>query len=295
MDWADLSSNNGAIDVRAYARSGRTFLMLKATEGTGYRWYGGDGLHTEAHAAGLNVGRYGWLRPDADPVAQADYFVDAIKDLVRPGDVAMTDFEATYGAADPGDAARARQLRAFNTRIGNRLPHIDLWVYTGNWYLAGKPACQSEVRRWPVVMSDYSSYGDGQVPNPYRLNYVARQYTDRASFPGLAGTGDGNRFYSSAATASAGHQLLTTGGPHMFSLYRDSTSGHWYIGAVGYFAACRSRRDVLVAAHNPLCVNGADARAVLEKGNRQALARLTFATRTLADIKTQLLTIGGTK
>lgn len=84
----------------------------------------------------------------------------------------------------------------------------------------------------------------------------------------------------------------------MFSLYHDSSTGHWYLGAPGYFVACATRRDVLVAAYNPLCVNGKDVLAAVNgKGNaaKAAAGRVSFATKTLADMKTQLLAIGGAK
>lgn len=293
--YADVSSNNGTIDVAAYKASGHTSLMVKATEGVGYTWYGGQSTAEWVHKLGLTVGWYGWIRPDFDPAAQADYFTHAVRPLLKPGDVLMGDFEATANVSDPPDQVRAQQLRTWATRVGNTLPDHELLVYTGNWYLDGKPAMQAECRRWPIVMSDYS--GVSVLPNEYRLTYVAWQWTDTATVPGVPGQCDYNRLLNTHATDSITRHLLTNGAHTMYSLYRDAKTGHWYVGAVGYWQACRTRRDVQVASVDPLCANGHDVRAVLGRGRkaRAALARASFATSTLADIKTQLLTIGGTK
>lgn len=295
--FADVSSNNGVVDLAAYARAGHRLIMAKTTEGTGYRWYGGDSLHERAHELGLAVGRYGWIRPDESARAQADYFVAAVRPLLRPGDVLMGDFEATADARDPGDAARAQQLRTWATRVGNQLHGHDLWIYTGNWYLAGKPHVQAECRRWPVVMSDYS--GAAELPNEYRLNYVAWQFTDRARVAGVPGECDYNRLLPTTGTDSLTARKLRR--PHtMYSLYRDRTTGHWYVGAAGYWAACTTKRDVLVAIADPQCTNRAQvARATQGPGTKKArataLATFNFPPKTLADMRARLLAIGGAK
>lgn len=226
--WVDVSSNNPYPDIAAYASAGYTHICRKVSEGTGYHWAEGDTLTDQAHARGLTVGHYHWLRPDQDPTAQADYFHALIVGRTRPGDVLMTDFEATSDAPDPSDAARAGQLRAFNQRVRARMPLLPLHVYTGNWYLAGKPACQAEVRRSPVVISFYDP---GDPPNPYGLDYVAVQYTDRATVPGITAPVDCNRWVAGRGTASNNTHLLTpptarpTEDDDMYTLFQIPT-GH---------------------------------------------------------------------
>jgi len=190
--FVDCSSNNPIPNVAAYKAAGHRTLCRKVSEGTGYHWIEGDGLTDVCHKAGLTVGHYHWLRPDSSATAQAAFFVACVKPHLKPGDWLMTDFERTQGAADPADVSRAAQLHEFNTYVTTHLPGYPLYVYTGNWYLDGKPHCQAECRRWPVVMSDYS--GRVALPNPYRLNYVAWQFTDRARVAGFGASVDYNRW-----------------------------------------------------------------------------------------------------
>lgn len=190
--FADCSSNNPMPNIAAYAFAGHTDLCRKVSEGVGYHWVEGDQVADQAHAAGLRVGSYHWLRPDSSATAQAAFFVSLVKPHAKPGDWLMTDFERTADAADPADVVRAAQLHEFNEYVTKHLPGVPLYVYTGNWYLDDKPHCQAECRRWPVVMSDYS--GAAKLPNPYRLRYVAWQFTDHARVPGFAAPVDYNRW-----------------------------------------------------------------------------------------------------
>jgi len=203
--WVDVSSHNPTPDIAKYKAAGHRFIMVKASEGTGYHFAQGDEIADIAHSNGLSVGRYHWLRPDFDPFAQADFFVSVVRPHWLVGDRLMADLETTYDLhgnpiPDPPDSARASQLAKFNSRVSTLLARP--MVYTGNWYLAGKPACQAECRRWDVVMSDYTHR---PPPNPYGLNYVAQQFTDKATVAGISGLVDYN-------TWLPGHGLDTGGG-----------------------------------------------------------------------------------
>lgn len=189
--WVDVSSNNPMPNVAEYAAAGHTHICRKVSEGTGYHWAAGDGLADQAHQHGLTVGHYHWLRPDTHPELQADHFVSLLAGHTRPGDCLMTDFERSP-VPDPGDATRAQQLATFNQRVRQAFPSLDLHVYTGNWYLDGRPKMQAECRRWPVVMSDYS--GRDTLPNPYGLTYVGWQFTDHADVTGCPAPVDYNRW-----------------------------------------------------------------------------------------------------
>lgn len=199
LQFVDCSSNNPLPNVRAYAAAGHRHLCRKVSEGVGYHWFEGDALADHAHQAGLHVGHYHWLRPDASATAQAAFFVTSVKSHLHEGDWLMTDFERTPGVADPADISRAAQLHEFNAYVRQHLPGYPLYVYTGNWYLDGKPHSQAECRRWPVVMSDYS--GAAHMPNPYQLNYVAWQFTDRAKVAGFSSPVDYNRWLISPKPA----------------------------------------------------------------------------------------------
>lgn len=216
--YADLSSNNPMPNVAKYAAAGHRKISIKTSEGTGYHWNEGESVATQAHAHGLTVEYYHWLRPDSDAVAQADYFVSLVKRTWRAGDNLMDDFEATANVSDGSDAHRAGQLKAFQERCAAKLATPR--VYTGNWYLAGKPACQAECRRWDVVMSSYTA----TLANPYRLRYVAWQFTDAATVAGLSRPVDYNRLLATASTDTSAAHPLTTKGHDMSKIVVVSTT-----------------------------------------------------------------------
>jgi len=216
VEFVDCSSNNGVPDVAAYMAAGHQWLSRKVTEGTGYHWIQGDQVAAQVRAHHGRLVHYAWLRPDQDALAQAKFFVAATEPHFADGDRWMTDFELTYSAPLPHlplrqypnvtvapvgpehgalaetDAHRADQLGVFNAHVAAELGHAAGCIYTGNWYLAGKPQSIAVAKAWPVVMSDYS--GAAELPNPYGLHYIAWQFTDSARVPGFPGPVDYNRW-----------------------------------------------------------------------------------------------------
>jgi GH25 family lysozyme M1 (1,4-beta-N-acetylmuramidase) len=193
LEFVDCSSNNPLPNLHVYKAAGHRAIMRKVSEGSGYHWYEGDALADQAHVLGLDVGHYHWLRPDQHPLDQANFFVAKVRDHLCVGDFLVTDFESTVNIHDPDDHVRAAQLRIFNHAVDSQLPGYPLYVYTGNWYLDGKPQCQAEVRRWPVFMSNYSDTAR-TLPNPHDLHYAAWQFTDRARVAGFSAPVDLNRW-----------------------------------------------------------------------------------------------------
>jgi GH25 family lysozyme M1 (1,4-beta-N-acetylmuramidase) len=258
--YVDCSSNNGTPNVGAYAAAGHRRISVKSTEGTGYTWFGGQDVARAAHAHGLAVEYYHWLRPEFTARSQAEFFVRAVEKTWRAGDDLMDDFEASYNYAtggrvsDGSDSRRADQLAEFQARAHELLAKPR--VYTGNWYLAGMgPHCQAECRRHDIVMSDYSN---GTLPNPYRLHYVAHQFTDRARVAGFGGPVDYNRLLAPATPSPttpatpATVQEVTD----MFELLLVDGKA-WYLACPGTFRHLTTKDQVLWAANSALCVNSA--------------------------------------
>lgn len=206
--FLDCSSNNGPIDVGAYAggRAGLTrrrprWLSRKVTEGDGYHWGAGDGYARQAHTHGLHVVHYHWLTPDAAPSSQANFFLEHVSAAIRPGDVAMIDFEPTFTGdkrvSDGTPERRAAQLSTCARIIAGELRAVPLIVYVGENYLdeLGAPAVAA-VRPYPVIIPNYSS----RPPNRYRLELVGWQFSDRQSFAGVTRPdNDANRWTRSPA------------------------------------------------------------------------------------------------
>lgn len=196
MSFVDLSSNNGAINISQYAKYHR-WISLKQTEGTGYVWQEGLSLAADAHAHGLHVIHYHWLRPDSSGTAQAEYFVNYTKKFIFPGDVVMCDYEwPDDHVPDPSINGRALQLTQFMQGIRLAMPGAPRVVYTNNEYLRNKPAMIAAVRGYPVVIANYSLNVAQRIlkaiPNPYNFRYFALQYTQNGRIPTVSGPVDLN-------------------------------------------------------------------------------------------------------
>lgn len=104
----DVSSHNGTIDFRAVKESGIDFVIIKATEGNGFKDPRFAYNVREARRAGLKVGAYHFFRFDADGVTQAINFMHSIRG--RKLDLpAVVDLEEwTNPSAVPDDTVASR-------------------------------------------------------------------------------------------------------------------------------------------------------------------------------------------
>lgn len=188
--YIDISSHQGTPDLRAYWNAGYRELMMKASEGTGYWWPLMQQLAREWHSFGpdARVGYYHWLYATVSAAAQHLLFWSRVQPVFRAGDWLMVDFEDVAPARWRPDADTLPVLREF-VRLCRQ--HAETHVYTGNWFLANLPLCRAYLRSQLVVMSDYSH---DEPANPYGLTYVAHQFTDRATVPGISGPVDCNRW-----------------------------------------------------------------------------------------------------
>jgi GH25 family lysozyme M1 (1,4-beta-N-acetylmuramidase) len=196
LKFIDISSNNfgggKTIDFNELWAAGYRWLFVKRTEGVGYTWAEGAAIIDAWHARGGHVGHYHWLRPESDPAAQAEYFlgvVRAARGQIKPGDKVMADDERSYNYStgqpvpDGNDAALAARVATFNTRVATALPHIELLVYTGNWYAEGHPRTIAAIKKHRVVLSEYT--GADAPNNRLGFTIAAYQFTDRARVPGV--------------------------------------------------------------------------------------------------------------
>lgn len=194
--FVDISSNNDPADIAAYAAAGYNGIAIKCTEGGSYTYFEGNAHHVEAHKHGLVVGRYAWPRPDGpSAIVQADYFVDAVKAYLKPGDFVFPDWETSYvyatgkPAADPPEATWAKFMKAFTKRIRSRLAAeldfpVPLVLYTANWYLDGKSHMIRLAKKFRVIIADYVSPA-GKPNNRLGLNILAHQFTSSATIAGF--------------------------------------------------------------------------------------------------------------
>src|SRR5262245_11946418 len=142
IDWGTVAAN-------------RRFVIIKASEGTGYvnQYYADDS--TQARANGMIVGAYHFLRYTSSGAAQAQHFLSAIGGNVPPGDVpAMLDVEDVNDSASPEQRTQIMKewLDTVEAASG-RKPMI----YSGSWYWGpymGSPGGYGGV--YPMVWAAYN-------------------------------------------------------------------------------------------------------------------------------------------
>ena len=183
--FADLSSNNGSFDARAYRAAGHVFIAIKASEGTGYFDPKHRGYCLAAGLHHIGVAHYHFARPDlgTSPDSEAAHFLEAALPLAGPRDYLVLDMERGTLARDPGWAREFdKHIRAhsrFNTILYGSRSWLE--VAPAQQWLAGEP-----YRFWDA---DWSS---GRDFAPAGGVCVMRQSSDGAFGPephAIAGIG----------------------------------------------------------------------------------------------------------
>lgn len=180
----DISHHQGAPDLAAVRRSGRRFVVIKATEGTGFTDPQFAASRSRAHAAGLVVGLYHVARA-GDARAEAASFAQAVGHL-RPGEFAALDWEVS--APDPAGWC-ASWLTAIRDALG-----VAPLVYLnqssrdhGDW----TPVVQGGFGLW---LARYDGSTDACGPGSWPV-LTMKQYSDAGTVPGVTGPVDLDVFY----------------------------------------------------------------------------------------------------
>ena len=78
LQGVDLSAHNGNVDFSRMKEAGIDFVILKASEGNGFRDSRFEENYEKAVAGGLDVGAYHFFRFDVDGVEQAKNFMSTV-------------------------------------------------------------------------------------------------------------------------------------------------------------------------------------------------------------------------
>lgn len=78
LQGVDLSAHNGNVDFSRMKEAGIDFVILKASEGNGFRDSRFEENYKKAVAGGLDVGAYHFFRFDVDGVEQAKNFMSTV-------------------------------------------------------------------------------------------------------------------------------------------------------------------------------------------------------------------------
>lgn len=179
----DVSSWQGQPDWRQVAASGRSFVYIKAGEGTGTTYPSLDGQYAGARAAGLLVGLYWYADPGQSPEANADAFAAQVNRLgAVPGHLPpCLDLET-------GSGNLAGWAQRFVTRLRQETNAVRVMVYSSASFFAGQIG-----EGWmdPNIALWIAHFGAPPGQPSYLTPRVAiHQYTNTGQVAGVAGNVD---------------------------------------------------------------------------------------------------------
>jgi len=189
----DVSEFQGKINWASVKAAGKSFAVIRVSDGTGHmdpnfasNWKG-------AKAAGVAVGAYQFFRASEDPTAQADLMLNQLKSVgYGAGDLPpVVDVEVTDGVSNATVIARTSTWLAHVQAHLGRLPRL----YTSPGWWAGlggtvSPLPYLWVANWGVSCPT--------LPSPWgRLRLW--QYSDAGSVSGISGNVDLDQYNGSLA------------------------------------------------------------------------------------------------
>lgn len=179
----DVSHHQNTIKWPSVAASGIVFAFIKATEGTVFIDSMLKRNGKEAHAAGIKVGYYHFAHVKGDPIAQAEFMLQAISDL--PLDLPLVlDMEQTYGLDKEAITAFCLEfLNHLKLRTG-RTPMLYSGASFARTYF-GK-----ELKQFPLWVAHYQV--ETPMSNDVWDKWTVFQYTSTGTVPGIAGSVDLN-------------------------------------------------------------------------------------------------------
>lgn len=216
IDIASYQHPNGAAIDWPTVAANRRFVIVKATEGTGYTnsYYADDSQ--KARAAGMIVGAYHWLNYTSSGEAQADHFLAALGGTVPDGDLpAMLDVEQDESSHTP--AQRVAIMKAWLDRV-EQVTGRKPMIYSGTWYWSGylsNPTGYAGV--YPMVWAAYVS-GCPSVPDDFPGLTMWQYLGGDGVTPGIDAACDQDMFYGSEAELYA---LAASSGADVAALLRD--------------------------------------------------------------------------
>lgn len=179
----DISSYQPSVDFAKLATE-RQFVIVKSSEGTGYKNPFYDKHIDAAKAAKLITGAYHFARPDIGlPEVQASYFWNCAGP--KKPDILALDLEA--GAGD---------LTAWTVRFLQKLEQLSgydpsrIYLYSAAWFYGPHVQPDARLTRWRLWWAAYQS-SQPATPKPWSQIHIW-QNSDKDIVPGIPGAVDGD-------------------------------------------------------------------------------------------------------
>jgi lysozyme len=184
----DVSEFQGNINWSSVKAAGKSFAIIRVSDGTGHldpyfaqNWSG-------AKSAGLIRGVYQFFEPGEDAVAQANLLLTHMG-AFGPGDLPpMIDVEVTGGQSAATINSKIHQwVNTIQSATG-----VKPLIYTGGWFW--NPDVQSgDFTSYPLVDSYYCSNCCPDIASPW-TKWAMWQYSSTGSVGGISGNVDLDRF-----------------------------------------------------------------------------------------------------
>lgn len=175
--YADISDYQPGFDARAYARSGRKLVMIKAGEAMSAAGAARWATRTnDAHAAGLHVIHYLFAQLGTPAPASLAAYCARIRPEWDRGDHMLIDVEQASGPA----SAAARWLAAAQRYLVDEQHAPRASAYTDEAYAAeGGKQLLEQADWWVIAAYDGRLLGVRGTPVlPGKARLLAKQYTD---------------------------------------------------------------------------------------------------------------------
>lgn len=172
------------------------FIILKASEGTGFTDSKFARGQKEARRVGLALGYYHFARPDLGntAIAEADWFLTVCGAPVT-GEVYVLDYEPPKWSGDV-----VGWCKAFLDRVYERIG-VRCFIYLNQSQAKGfnwKPVVDAGYALWIAAYTgapDNNNFETGAWPNA-----AMQQWTNNQTVPGIPTVADGNVFFGTVAT-----------------------------------------------------------------------------------------------
>ena len=200
----DVSYYQGTIDWARVKADGVKYAFIRVSDGVNTIDTKFETYWAQSRANGILHGAYQFFRPNQDPIAQAELFLDKIGGALQADDLPpVIDIEAAGGLSPAQVAANAKQwIDHVEAALG-----VKPIIYSGFYFWrdqVGAPAYGAEHPYWHA---QYTSAECPNIPAPW-TKWAFWQYTSSGRVDGITGNVDVNRFDGTEAQLLA----LTPGG-----------------------------------------------------------------------------------
>jgi GH25 family lysozyme M1 (1,4-beta-N-acetylmuramidase) len=186
----DVSYYQGTIDWARVKTAGVKYAFIRVSDGLATIDTKFDTYWAQSRANGIIHGAYQFFRPNQDPIAQADLFLEKIGNTIADDDLPpVLDVEAANGMTPAQIASKAKQwLDHVEAALG-----IKPIIYTGFYFWRDQVGAPAYGAQYPLWHAQYTSAACPNISAPWTA-WAFWQYTSTGTVDGIAGNVDTNRF-----------------------------------------------------------------------------------------------------